>query len=200
MIKAVIFDFGRVISAQKPPALFGSYERELALAPGTINSIMFDSPAWQDALLGRKTIEAFWHLIGPELNLNSADEIHRFARRYHADEAINMGVLDLIRKLKDRYQLAILSNSPPGLKRWLADWEILDLFDVVVCSGDKGLVKPNPAVFQLTLERLAVEPGAAVFIDDTPAHVEAARKLGIQGIVFTTAEKLKKDLAEYLEF
>jgi epoxide hydrolase-like predicted phosphatase len=200
MIKAIIFDFGRVITAQKPLSLFRSYEIELGLDPDTINSIMFDSQAWQDALLGRKTIEEFWHLIGPELGLNTADEVNRFRRRYHADEAINEAVLDLIRKLRGRYKLAILSNAPPDLTRWLADWEMRDLFEVVFCSGDEGMIKPDPAAFKLTLERLGVEPGGAVFIDDTPEHVEAARKLGIQGIIFTTAAALKDDLTKFLGF
>lgn len=200
MIKAIIFDFGRVITAQKPLSLFRSYEIELGLDPDTINSIMFDSQAWQDALLGRKTTEEFWHLIGPELGLNTADEVNRFRRRYHADEAINEAVLDLIRKLRGRYKLAILSNAPPDLTRWLADWEMLDLFEVVFCSGDEGMIKPDPAAFKLTLERLGVEPGGAVFIDDTPEHVEAARKLGIQGIIFTTAAALKDDLTKFLGF
>lgn len=200
MIKAIIFDFGRVITAQKPLSLFRSYEIELGLDPDTINSIMFDSQAWQDALLGRKTIEEFWHLIGPELGLNTADEVNRFRRRYHADEAINEAVLDLIRKLRGRYKLAILSNAPPDLTRWLADWEMRDLFEVVFCSGDEGMIKPDPAAFKLTLERLGVEPGGAVFIDDTPEHVEVARKLGIQGIIFTTAAALKDDLTKFLGF
>ena len=200
MIKAIIFDFGRVITAQKPLSLFRSYEEELGLDPDTINSIMFDSQAWQDALLGRKTTEEFWHLIGPELGLNTADEVNRFRRRYHADEAINEAVLDLIRKLHGRYKLAILSNSPPDLTRWLVDWEMRDLFEVVFCSGDEGMIKPDPAAFKLTLERLGVEPGKAVFIDDTPEHVEAARKLGIQGIIFTTAAALKDDLKKFLGF
>jgi len=200
MIKAIIFDFGRVITAQKSLSLFRSYEIELGLDPDTINSIMFDSQAWQDALLGRKTIEEFWHLIGPELGLNTADEVNRFRRRYHADEAINEAVLDLIRKLRGRYKLAILSNAPPDLTRWLADWEMRDLFEVVFCSGDEGMIKPDPAAFKLTLERLGVEPGGAVFIDDTPEHVEAARKLGIQGIIFTTAAALKDDLTKFLGF
>lgn len=200
MIKAIIFDFGRVITAQKPLSLFRSYEIELGLDPDTINSIMFDSQAWQDALLGRKTTEEFWHLIGPELGLNTADEVNRFRRRYHADEAINEAVLDLIRKLRGRYKLAILSNAPPDLTRWLADWEMRDLFEVVFCSGDEGMIKPDPAAFKLTLERLGVEPGEAVFIDDTPEHVEAARKLGIQGIIFTTVAALKDDLTKFLGF
>ena len=200
MIKAIIFDFGRVITAQKPLSLFRSYEIELGLNPDTVNSIMFDSQAWQDALLGRKTTEEFWHLIGPELGLNTADEVNRFRRRYHADEAINEAVLDLIRKLRGRYKLAILSNAPPDLTRWLADWEMRDLFEVVFCSGDEGMIKPDPAAFKLTLERLGVEPGEAVFIDDTPEHVEAARKLGIQGIIFTTVAALKDDLTKFLGF
>ncbi|MBW2583665.1 MAG: HAD-IA family hydrolase, partial [Deltaproteobacteria bacterium] len=64
----------------------------------------------------------------------------------------------------------------------------------------EGMIKPDPAAFKLTLERLGVEPGEAVFIDDTPEHVEAARKLGIQGIIFTTAGALKDDLKKFLGF
>lgn len=198
MIKALIFDFGRVITAQKSRSLFRTYEVELGLDPDTINPIMFESQAWQKALLGRKTTEEFWYLIGPELGLNTVDEINRFRLRYHADEAINPDVLGLIRKLHGRYRLAILSNSPPGLNQWLADWKIRDLFDGVFCSGDEGMVKPDPTVFKLTLERLGVEPGETVFIDDTKAHVEAARKLGIHGIVFTTAQTLCNDLRNVL--
>ncbi len=198
MKEAIIFDFGRVISAQKQPSLFHTYENELGLEPGTINAIMFDSQAWQDTLLGRKTSEEYWHLIGPQLRLNSVDEVNRFRRRYHADESINQAVLDLIHKLHGRYKLAILSNSPPGLNRWLADWKMLGLFEVVFCSGDEGLVKPDPAAFRETLQRLGVKPVEAVFIDDTPEHVEAARVIGIHGIVFTTAEALNNELMKVL--
>jgi hypothetical protein len=63
MIKAIIFDFGRVISAQKPMSLFREYEEELGIAPGTLNPIMFGSPAWEDALVGRKTSEEFWQAL-----------------------------------------------------------------------------------------------------------------------------------------
>jgi putative hydrolase of the HAD superfamily len=198
MIKAIIFDFGRVISAQKPMALFRSYEKDLGLSPGTLNRTMFDSPAWQEVLTGRKTADDYWREIGPALGLHIPNEIHAFRRRYHADEAVNAGVLDLIHRLHGHYKLAVLSNSPPGLAQWLADWEILDLFDVVVCSGDEGLVKPDPAIFELTLKRLDVMPAEAVFIDDYPGHVEAAQALGLYGIHFTTPEALAVELDELL--
>ena len=198
MIKAIIFDFGRVISAQKPTSLFSSYENELGLEPGTINSIMFNSKAWEDALIGGKTVEEFWQEIGPQLNLNSRIEIDAFRRRYHADEAVNHSVVDLLQRLYGRYKLAVLSNSPPGLSQWLADWNLLYLFDTVFCSGDEGVVKPEPAAFKITLQRLAVEPEEAVFIDDTMEHVEASLKMGLHGILFTTAEALEEELGGLL--
>jgi epoxide hydrolase-like predicted phosphatase len=198
MIKAIIFDFGRVISAQKPASLFRSYERDLGLAPGQLNRIMFGSDAWQETLVGLKTADDYWREVGPSLGLSTADEIDAFRRRYHADEAINTDVLNLIRRLHGRYKLAILSNSPPNLAQWLADWEILHLFDVVVCSGDEGVVKPDLAIFGLVLERLDVAPQEAVFIDDYPGHVKAARSLDLHAIHFTTAEALEGELGNLL--
>lgn len=198
MIKAIILDFGRVISAQKPRHLFRSYEEDLGLEPDSINSIMFDSLAWQDALLGKKTIEEYWQAIGPELGLHSPEDIHLFWERYHGDEAMNTAVVDLIRRLCGRFKLAVLSNSPRGLIRWLMDWGISDLFDVVFCSGDEGVVKPDHASFLITLGRLGVEPDKAVFIDDTVEHVEAAESLGMKGIVFTSAAGLAKELGRLL--
>jgi len=198
VIKAIIFDFGRVISAQKPMSLFRDYERDLALQPGVLNRTMFGSDAWHKVLIGQVSLEDYWREIGPALGLHTPEEIEAFRLRYFADEAINEGVLDLIRRLNGHYKLAVLSTSPPRLTQWLEDWEILDLFDVVVCSGDEGLVKPDQAIFRLALERLEVAPEEAVFIDDTLGHVEAARSLSLHGIHFTTAEALESDLTDLL--
>jgi putative hydrolase of the HAD superfamily len=194
MIRAVIFDFGRVISAQKPPSLFRTYEQDLGLTPGTLNRILFESSAWQEALLGRKTAGEFWTAAGPRLGLKTREAIEAFRRRYDADEAVNHGVLDLVRRLRGRCRLAVLSNSPPGLDRWLVQWGMLELFDVVFCSGDEGVVKPDPRAFTVVLARLGVMPGESAFIDDTAEHVNAARCLGLQGILFTSAEALAEEL------
>ena len=194
MPRAFIFDFGRVISAQKPDALFHAYEAELGLAPDTINSVMFDSPYWQQALVGEMEMFAYWQAIGPALNLRTAEAVTDFQARYYKDEKINNGVLEIIRRLFGRTKLAILSNHPPGLHAWLTDWGIDRLFDVVVCSGDEGMSKPDPRVFDLTLQRLGLSPPEAVFIDDTEGHVAAARALGMHAMLFTTAERLEEDL------
>jgi putative hydrolase of the HAD superfamily len=198
MIRAVIFDFGRVISAQKPESLFRRYERELGLAPDTINTIMFDSPAWRDALLGKKTTGEFWTAIGPQLGLRSPHQIDDFRQRYYADEKINLHVLSLLGRLFGTYKLAVCSNSPPGLAQWLGEWEIDHLFDVVFCSGDEGIVKPDPAAYRTTLERLDVEPSEAAFVDDALENVESASQQGLLGIHFTDGPALEITLSAIL--
>ena len=198
MIRAVIFDFGRVISAQKPESLFRGYEEDLGLVPGTINSIMFDSVAWKEALLGRKTMEEFWAAVGPRLGLRTPAEIELFHRRYHADEKINPDVANLMGRLHGSYKLAVCSNSPPGLSRWLDDWRIDHLFDVVFCSGDEGIVKPEPAAYRVTVERLGIHSSEAVFVDDAAENVEAAEREGIKAILFMDGPALETALAEIL--
>ncbi len=76
MIKALLFDFGRVISAQKPKSLFETYESALNLLPGTINTIMFESPFWEKALVGEIDMAAYWQAIGPQLNLDDPSALH----------------------------------------------------------------------------------------------------------------------------
>jgi len=198
MIKAVIFDFGRVISAPKPPSLFRKYEDDLGLAAGTINSIMFGSQAWQEVLVGHITSDEYWRRVGPVLGLHTAEAIAAFRRRYGQDEAINQPVLDIIQRLHGQYKLAVLSNSPPNLSQWLADWGLLDWFEVVVCSGDEGVVKPDPTIFHLVLTRLGVAPAEAVFVDDTLGHVQAARGLGLHGLHYATAKSFEAKLDQLL--
>lgn len=166
--------------------------------PGTINTIMFESSAWHDALLGRKTTAEFWREMGPRLGLHSPLQVDNFRQRYYADEKINSHVRELIGRLSKHYKLAICSNSPAGLKQWLADWGIDRLFDVVFCSGEEGIVKPDPAAYRITLTRLDVKPWEAVFVDDVRENVEAASKQGLKAVHFTTGAALEKDLAKIL--
>jgi putative hydrolase of the HAD superfamily len=198
MIRAVIFDFGRVISAQKPESLFRGYEQELRLTPGTINTIMFADSAWQEALLGRRTTADYWSAIGPRLGLRSARQIEDFRRRYHADERINTQVVELLGRLCGSYKLAVCSNSPPGLIHWLQAWKIDHLFDAVFCSGEEGIVKPDPAAYQATVTRLGVKPREAVFVDDALENVAAASEQGLVAIHFTDGPALETALAALL--
>ncbi len=61
-------------------------------------------------------------------------------------------------------------------------------------SGEHGLAKPDPALFQILLTRFSVDPDTAAFVDDKPDNVVAAAALGFTGILFSTPEALREDL------
>lgn len=194
MIEAIILDFGSVILAPRPNSVVRGYEEELGLAPGMLYGVLYGHPSWQDVMLGRKDMAAHWTEIAPLLGLHSPEAVAAFQQRFWADERLDDDMINLVRRLKGHYKLAVLSNAPPGLARWMEQWQILDLFDDVICSGDVGLFKPDPAIFRLTLDRLGVAAQEAVFVDDRPEHVAAAQALGIAGIHFTSVAALTAEL------
>lgn len=79
---------------------------------------------------------------------------------------------------------ALLSNSW-GLG--LYPREVLDrICDVVIISGEVGLRKPDPAIFTMTTDKLALEPAACVFVDDHPGHLKAAAEVGMTTVLHKT--------------
>ncbi len=70
----------------------------------------------------------------------------------------------------------------------------LALFEDTVVSGEVGLVKPDPRIYALAIERCRLEPARTVFVDDHPVNVEAARAQGFHALQFTTPERLRQAL------
>lgn len=90
-----------------------------------------------------------------------------------------------------------------GLSNWSAETfhhaptvapAINELEDVVV-SGREKLVKPDPEIFHLLSNRFNLDPGRTVFVDDMATNIDAAKKLGFIGLVFTDAQTLRENLA-----
>jgi 2-haloacid dehalogenase len=81
---------------------------------------------------------------------------------------------------------------PPTFERF----EFLRWFRGVLVSGEVGLIKPDPRIFELLLGRYAIDPKRAVYIDDVAANADAARPFGIHAIHFTTPTTLRAELTE----
>ena len=80
--------------------------------------------------------------------------------------------------------VGVISNTNPIHVAWLdAHIPELDALDLVMMSSEVELLKPDPEIFTLALELLEVSPAQALFIDDLPENVDAARALGLSGIV-----------------
>ena len=72
----------------------------------------------------------------------------------------------------------------------------LDDFDAVLVSGTVGLVKPDPAIYQLLVDRHDVDVSQSLFVDDSLRNVEAAAGLGFDAIHFRSPEQLADELRQ----
>lgn len=107
------------------------------------------------------------------------------------------GMLDAVAAVRRAgLRTALLSNSwGDGLYRR----DVLDpLFDVVVISGEVGLRKPDPGIFELTAARLGVPADACLFVDDHPGHLDAAAHVGMTPLLHGTPSETRAALARIL--
>ncbi|WP_266158136.1 HAD family hydrolase [Dyella silvatica] len=73
-------------------------------------------------------------------------------------------------------------------------YPFLHTFEGIVVSGQEGMMKPNPAIYQRLLARYEVDPSRAVYIDDAPRNVEAAAQQGLHALLFRDAVSLRHEL------
>ena len=114
-------------------------------------------------------------------------------------EAIS-GSVQILKKLIDdpKFRVVALTNwsaetFPVALKRF----DFLHWFEGIVVSGTEKTRKPYPEIYQITLDRFNIAPSEALFIDDNLRNIKGAEALGINGIHFSTPEKLIKDLNNF---
>ena len=115
----------------------------------------------------------------------------------------NPGMIDYMRELRERgLRTALLTNN---VREWEATWramlpEIDEIFEVVVDSAFVGMRKPEPEIYELTVERLGdgLGPADCVFVDDVEMNCDAARELGMAAVVFETTEQARPEIEEAL--
>lgn len=111
----------------------------------------------------------------------------------------NVELLDYIKELKRHYKLGILSNIGTNWVResFLTDEE-QKLFDSMTFSYEAGATKPDPKIYQLAVEKLAVQPKEAVFVDDVEEYCLAAEAFGIHAVHYQNFEQMKAELEKIL--
>ncbi|MCI0398708.1 MAG: HAD family phosphatase [Chloroflexi bacterium] len=205
-IKAIIFDFGQVINAPPDPESDNLRRARLAqrlgLSPDDLWPYLFEGEAAGQWMTGNLETDEFWRQVLAPRGLTDPQEIIAFAEEIFAEaRQPNPEMVALLHELKGAYKLALLSNATwteEEMRAMLAEEYGLpqDLFDVVVTSTSAGVVKPNPRIFRLALERLGVRPEEAIFTDDLASFTAAAARLGLHTFTFTTPAGLRRYLVE----
>jgi 2-haloacid dehalogenase len=194
-IGAVVFDLGGVLLDWDPRYVYRS---------------VFEDPADMEDFLAR-ICSADWHRAH-DLGADVSTSCERLART-HPDHR------DAIMTWADRYEEMVagqfdetvavladvvatglpcyaLSNMEPDAFRVRLDrFPFLGWFDGYVISGIEGVAKPDRRIFELLIDRFGLDPAATVFVDDSAANVATAGSLGLRALRFTSAQRLRQDLA-----
>jgi 2-haloacid dehalogenase len=197
-LKSVVFDVGNVLVDWNPRAFF----QRLIADPARLDRFLGEVATleWHtqhDA--GRSFVETSAELIA--LHPDEADHIRLWGERF--DEQIGdllPGMADLVADLDSRgvplYAITNFSHEfwPPFRVR---EGALLDRFRDILVSGEVKLVKPDPAIYALALDRFGLAPGEALFVDDRAENVAAAEDGGFVGHVFRDAATLRDALRAY---
>lgn len=192
--QSVIFDVGRVLFDWDLRHLFAKLIDDKGELEWFVTNVV--TPQWHfqhDA--GRPLAEML-----PELKAEFPDHaplIDAYATRFN--ETIPgpvPGSLELVERLGDAgVPLFAITNF--GHEFWEGfrpTQPIFDRFRGIIVSGTEKLMKPDPAIYALAIERFAIDPAGALFIDDVAANVAGAESVGIAGHRFVDAATLEREL------
>ncbi len=202
-IDTVISDFGGVLTSPMTESFVGVLDssgvslEELGKAMMAIAERDGSNPL-AEVETGRVSVATFLGRISDQLSeqVGSQVELDGFGERYFRHLKPNQRLIDYMRGLRERgYKTAICTNN---IREWEQLWRAMlpveEIFDVVVDSAFVGSRKPEPRIYEITLERLGASPEAAVFIDDIEANCEGARQLGIHAIRFRSTDQAIEDI------
>jgi len=109
------------------------------------------------------------------------------------------GSLEIVNELVER-RVPLFAITNFGAEFWdmfRPTQPIFDHFGDIIVSGVEKLVKPDPAIYALALQRFSLQPGEAIFIDDNHDNVVSARENGFLAHHFTDADSLRNELTKY---
>ncbi len=193
-ITTIIFDFGNVFVKWDAHAVYDRFFPDPQAVDSFLQEIRFHEwNAHQDA--GRPFNEGIALLS--EQYPHYADLIQAYDT-YWEDSITDVyhGTVEIVRRLKrEGWPIYLLSNfSAEKFPLMQKRYDFLDLFDDMIISGEHKLIKPDPAIFQLTLERIGRKASECLFVDDSLPNIEVARKMGFHTIHFQSPEQLERDL------
>jgi len=203
-IEAVISDFGGVLTTPLFNA-FAHVQEEHGIPLESLGMAMWRATQerGENPLFplerGELSEPEFLAIVGAALSAEVGREVSMegFGERYFAQLHPNEEFIAYLRSLKeDRgVRLAMLTNN---VREWEARWRSMlpvdELFETVVDSAFVGMRKPEPAIYELTLERLGLPAEACAFVDDIDVNCDAASALGIRAVHFVDTAQAIRDV------
>ncbi|MDP6374647.1 MAG: HAD-IA family hydrolase [Pseudomonadales bacterium] len=204
--KAIIWDFGGVLTTS-PFDAFNRFEDEHGIPRDfirTVNATNPDRNAWAKFESSSVSIEEFDILFEAESRaLGHPIPGSRVIELLSGD--IRPRMVSVLEFCSQHFKCACITNnvksgSGPGMARSQTRADamaaVMAVFDLVVESSVEGIRKPNPRIYEMTCERLEIDPVQAVFLDDLGINLKPAKEMGMRTIKVVTEAQAIDDLAD----
>ena len=189
----MVFDAGGVLELDVIEAvdndLDARWEQRLGLQARELDRRM--EPMWRAGSLGECTEEDVHQEMEKRLGMSQA-QVQEYMREmwdWYCGR-LNVPMANFFRSLRPRYQTAILSNSFVGARREeQRRFHFAEMCDLVIYTHEEGIAKPDPRIYELTCQRLGVQPEQMLFLDDNQQNITAAQAMGIHAILCSETEQ-----------
>jgi len=195
--RAVFIDFGGVIMRTEDKGPRTRLAERLGMTDRDLEKLFFESDSSQRASTGEIPEEAHWQSVAETLGV-SRPEADKIMTEFFSGDQVDTTLVEFLRSLRLECKVGLISNAWSGLRAFITRLNFDDVFDEMIISAEVGMMKPDPRIYRLALEKLDVQPGESVFLDDVLVNVEAARAAGMSAIHFTQPEKSLEELKQLL--
>jgi epoxide hydrolase-like predicted phosphatase len=197
-INAIIWDLGGVLVRTSDYASRDALAARHGMKRAALEELVYGEESGHQAQLGLIDVQQHWENLRAALGLSS-DEVDEFRSHFWRGDQLDGELVDFIRTLKGDYRTGLLSNAFSNLRQVIREtWHIDDAFDAIVISAEEGLIKPDPRIYQIALDRIGVQPREAVFIDDMLQNVEGARRMNVHAVHFRSPEQARKEISRII--
>jgi HAD superfamily hydrolase (TIGR01509 family) len=197
-LRNVIFDVGGVLVDWSPQKILDGFYADPA-ARMALADALFLHPDWR-ALDRGDLSETDLVVNVSERTGRPVVELEALLDAMRASLLPKPATVALLRSLHlQGVPLYCLSNMPVSVYAYLrVRHDFWDLFRGIVISGEVGMLKPEPEIYEYLLARFGLKAQDTIFIDDMPVNVAAARARGLQGLRFDDVHAVEPRLREFL--
>jgi putative hydrolase of the HAD superfamily len=198
-IKTIFWDIGGVLERTEDHQERHAVADRLGWSVKDLSRLIFGHSDQYRIQLGKISPEEHFANIAKALEI-SVSEVPGIFDAFFAGDRLDLELVAYIRSLQQDHTTAVISNYTVILRDKIENqWQIGDAFDELIISSEVGIMKPDPGIYQIALQRTGTQAEDAVFIDDFIENVEGARKVGMHAIHFETREQTRKDINELIE-
>jgi epoxide hydrolase-like predicted phosphatase len=183
-IKAIVFDIGGVLEITPNLSTDAQWEKKLNLKENELYERLHE--IWRGGTIGTISIQQVHENIGKIMNWDETQ-----VNEYMGDVwkeylgTLNVELADYFRNLRPKYQTAIISNSFVGAREQEAKHYQFDtICDFIIYSHEVGLRKPDPKIFELTCQKLGLQPNEVIFVDNHADVYASALEMGMHCFEF----------------